>query len=95
MGFAVYLLLALEALFALLLLKWAGCLKSSRGWVISVLLILLAFAIRAYVFDYETLDYRDFLTKWVDYFRQNGHFAALRNSVGNYNIPYLYFLAFF
>ncbi|MBQ7473082.1 MAG: conjugal transfer protein TraL [Oscillospiraceae bacterium] len=95
MGFAVYLLLALEALFALLLLKWSGCLQKKGGWIVSVLLVLLAFAARAYVFDYETLDYRDFLTKWVDFFRTNGHFAALRHSVGNYNIPYLYFLALF
>ena len=95
MGIAVYLLLALEAALALLLLKWSGCLKDRCGWVVSVLLILLTFAARAYVFTYETLDYRDFLTKWVEYFRQNGHFAALRNSVGNYNIPYLYFLALF
>ena len=70
MGIAVYLLLALEAALALLLLKWSGCLKDRCGWVVSVLLILLTFAARAYVFTYETLDYRDFLTKWVEYFRR-------------------------
>ena len=95
MGLTVYLLLALEALFALLLLRAAGCLKSGRAWAVSLLLLLLAFAARACVFDYETLDYQNFLTKWVDFFRTNGHFLALRHSVGNYNIPYLYFLAFF
>ncbi len=95
MGFVVYLLLALTAAFALWLLRRSGCLKSRGAWIISVLLVLLAFAARAYVFDYETLDYRDFLTKWVEFFRTHGHFRALRYSVGNYNIPYLYFLAFF
>ena len=95
MGFVVYLLLLLEALFALWLLKRSGALKLRSAWIVSVLLLLLAFGARAYMFDYETLDYQNFLTKWVDYFRYHGHFAALRESVGNYNIPYLYFLALF
>ncbi len=95
MGISVYCLLALTAAFALLLLWRSGCLKSRSAWIVSALLLLLAFAARAYVFDYETLDYQNFLTKWVDFFRENGHFRALRYSVGNYNIPYLYFLAFF
>lgn len=95
MGFPVYLLLLLEALGALLLLKSSGCLRSRFAWLFSVLLLLLAFAARAWVFPYETLDYQNFLTRWVDYFRSHGHFAALSQSVGNYNIPYLYFLALF
>ena len=95
MGFAVYLLLALEALLALLLLWRSGSLQSRRAFVVSALLLLLAFAARAYVFDYETLDYQNFLTRWVEFFRANGHFRAMKQSVGNYNIPYLYFLAFF
>lgn len=65
------------------------------GTLLPLLLITAAFAVRACLLDYETTDYQWFLTKWVDYFRDNGGFAALRNSVGNYNIPYLYFLAFF
>ncbi len=95
MGFVVYLLLALEAGLALLLLWRSGCLKNRSAWIVSALLVLLAFAARAYVFDYETLDYQNFLTKWVSFFGENGHFRALRYSVGNYNIPYLYFLALF
>ena len=95
MGIAVYLLLALLAGLALFLLWRAGCLKSRGAWIVSTVLVLLAFAARAYVFNYETLDYQNFLTKWVEFFRTNGHFHALRHSVGNYNIPYLYFLAFF
>lgn len=95
MEIAVYLLLALLAYFALWLLRRAGCLKSGAATLVSVLLVLLAFSLRAVVFDYETLDYQNFLTKWVEYFRTHGHFGALRDSVGNYNIPYLYFLAFF
>ena len=95
MPIPVYLLLLAELAAALLLLWRGGVLQSRGSCIVSVLLLLLAFTARAYVFGYETLDYQNFLTKWVDYFRTHGHFAALRESVGNYNIPYLYFLALF
>ncbi|MDE6107264.1 MAG: conjugal transfer protein TraL, partial [Oscillospiraceae bacterium] len=53
----------------------------------------MALFIRVLLFDYITLDYQDFLSKWVAYFRQNGGFAALKDPVGNYNVPYLYMLS--
>jgi hypothetical protein len=43
----------------------------------------------------ETLDYQDSSRGWVQYFRQNGGFAGLSRSVGNYNVPYLYFFGAF
>lgn len=58
-------------------------------------LICAAVGIRLGCFDYETLDYKNFLAVWVDFFRTNGGLAGLKYSVGNYNIPYLYFLALF
>lgn len=95
MDIRVIFLLCLEACFALFLLYRSGNLKKPVSWAVSVLLLVLAFAARALVFDYETLDYQDFLTLWVDFFRYNGGFAALDTPVGNYNIPYLYFMALF
>ena len=59
------------------------------------LLICAAIGLRIGFFDYETLDYQNFLKVWVEYFRANGGFLALKDSIGNYNIPYLYFLALF
>lgn len=88
-------ILALEALLALLLLYRQGLLSALPRLIAAVVLVGAAFALRALVFDYETLDYQDFLTQWVSYFRDNGGFAALSRPVGNYNIPYLYFLALF
>ncbi len=77
-------------------LLWrCGMLKSVRPRVVSILLLALAMGLRAVFFDYETLDYQNFLAHWVDVFRQYGGFRALNLSVGNYNIPYLYFMAFF
>ncbi len=88
-------LLALEGLLGLYLLRHANVLKGSAGWLISVILLVLALGLRAAVFDYKTLDYINFLSRWVEFFRQYGGFRALKYPIGNYNIPYLYFLALF
>ena len=53
----------------------------------------LAFFLRAILLDHQTGDYVDFLSRWVAVFRENGGFAALKMPIGNYNAPYLYFLA--
>ena len=63
------------------------------------LLILLlpigaAFLIRALCLDYAGTDYNGFLTRWYQYFKENGGFAAVSHPVGDYNVPYLYFMAF-
>ena len=88
-------LLSLEAVFGLFLLWRSGLLGSRRAWVLSLLLTAAAFTLRALAFDYETLDYQNFLHPWCEFFRTNGGFKALAVPVGNYNIPYLYFLALF
>ena len=88
-------LLAAEAVFALFLLYKAGLLTSAPRLLLSIVLTAAAFVLRAALFDYETLDYQNFLTVWVDFFRRHGGFRALNTPVGNYNIPYLYFLALF
>ena len=95
MDFRVILILIAEALFAFFLLMHAGVLKSRRAVLVSVLLIAAAFTVRGLCLDYMTLDYKDFLSKWVDFYRQNGGFKALHYPLGNYNIPYLYFLCLF
>lgn len=89
------LLLMLEAGVALLLLYFEGLLKKPAQVLACAGLVAAAFVLRALCFGYETLDYQDFLSQWVQYFRDNGGFAALDTSVGNYNVPYLYFLALF
>ena len=83
------------ALMALLLLYFDGLLKKPVQVLTCAGLVAAAFVLRALFFSYETLDYQDFLARWVQYFRDNGGFAALKDSVGNYNVPYLYFLALF
>lgn len=92
-GVAVGLFLLLLAVSCLLLLKKEG--YSGRDQLLLMLLpIALAFFLRALFLDHATLDYQDFLSQWVAHFRQNGGLAALKDPVGNYNVPYLYLLAF-
>lgn len=87
-------LLALAALGFLILWR-EGLLREKPALFLSAALLLAAMALRGAMLPHETLDYQDFLTRWVDFYRQNGGFAALNRSVGNYNVPYLYFLALF
>ena len=107
MDFRVVLMLTAEALFAFWLLYRAGLLFPAEvdesqppftillPSLVCALLISGAICLRGLVMDYETLDYQNFLTHWVDFFRDNGGFKARDTPVGNYNIPYLYFLALF
>ena len=95
MDIRVILMLAAVGAFALILLYKEGLLKKPAPIVAAVVLTALALVLRALVFGYETLDYQNFLTRWVDFFRQNGGWRALSEPVGNYNIPYLYFMALF
>ena len=95
MDIRVILMLAAVGAFSLILLYKEGLLKKPAPIVAAVVLTALALVLRALVFGYETLDYQNFLTRWVDFFRQRGGWRALSEPVGNYNIPYLYFMALF
>ena len=95
MDIRVILMLAAVGVFALILLYKEGLLRKTAPIVAAVVLTALALVLRALVFGYETLDYQNFLTRWVDFFRQRGGWRALSEPVGNYNIPYLYFMALF
>ncbi len=91
---AIFGLLIIAAL-ALVILHLEGIANTPKRLLVCASLLLLAIALRAMNFDYRTGDYNTFLAHWVNFFRENGGFAALSESVGNYNLPYLYFLAAF
>jgi len=95
MDFRVFIIASLEIAAALWLLRRLGLLEGKKDILISAFFIVGAMALRLLVLDCQTLDYQTFLSRWVEYFRVNGGFAALKNSIGNYNVPYLYFLALF
>ena len=95
MDLGTWILLGLEGLFALWLLRRAGLLEDKRLLLLSVVLTAAAFLLRARCLPYETLDYQNFLHPWVEFYRQNLGFRSLAYPLGNYNIPYLYFLCLF
>ena len=87
-------LAALGALAYAILWK-EGVLRDNRRVFLSAGLIFCAMLLRSLCMEHESLDYRDFLLRWVEYFRDHGGFRALDRDVGNYNVPYLYFMALF
>lgn len=91
----IMLIFAAILILALLFPWMEGLCKNNRYLIITALALGLAFALRAFFMDYQSGDYNVFLTKWVDYFRNSGGFSGLSSSIGNYNLPYLYFLALF
>ena len=90
---AAYIGLAVIGGLALLILWYEGLLKRRGILLLSVALVALAMVLRGFCMEHETADYRDFLAKWVQFFRDNSGVKALSQSVGNYNVPYLYFLS--
>ncbi len=95
MPLTVYIALALIYLLSLALLWREGLTKKRAEIIFPALIMLIIIVIRAFLFSHETDDYLDFLSPWVEFFRLNGGFKALGYPVGNYNPPYLYFLALF
>ena len=65
---------------ALLLLKRAGF--SENALAAALFPLGLAFSLRAFLMPCVTSDYQNFLSHWVEYFRQNGGFLALKDPVG-------------
>ena len=89
-GVAV-IILALEAACVYLLHREG---VRENALLVMLLPIGAAFVIRVLCLDYVSLDYTNFLAGWYRYFQQNGGFAAIAHAVGDYNVPYLYFMAF-
>ena len=93
MGVHLSLVLCLAALggLGLALLRREGY---GREILLAALLpIGLALLLRVLCLDYASYDYRDFLAQWAAYFRTHGGISAIKDPVGNYNAPYLYFMA--
>lgn len=88
---AAAVMLGLLGALALFLLIREGADRSEQ--MTMLLPIGAALLLRAVCLDYASGDFNNFLSHWMEYFRANGGFAAIAGSVGDYNVPYLYFLA--
>lgn len=85
------LLMVLPILLTLFLLQKEDC--PAMSLFLLLLPVTLSLYLRLFFLDHQTHDYQTFLAQWAAFFRDNGGFAALKEPVGNYNVPYLYFLA--
>jgi len=95
MEILIMLVFGLILILSLLIPWYEGLLKKNSYFIIAVVALGLAFALRGSYIDYRSGDYNTFLVHWVEYFRTSGGFKGFSESVGNYNVPYLYFLALF
>ena len=93
----VLFVIILYAALALWLLYRDGLIRKPWIAVLCAVLVAAALAARASVFDMQTGDYRDWLARWMSYYRENGGFKAFKElpPYCNYHVPYLYFLALF
>ena len=90
-GLAVAAVLVLLAVLAMLLLWKEGV--SRERLLLMLLPVCAAMLFRALCLDFDSGDYNSFLTHWYAYFKENGGFAAIADSIGDYNVPYLNFMA--
>lgn len=90
-----YIGLILIGVIAFVILWAEGTLHNKTALFLSAALLLAAMVLRALCMEHETLDYQNFLTRWVATLREQGGLRGLRWNIGNYNIPYLFFLALF
>ncbi|MDW7690373.1 hypothetical protein R9C00_23565 [Flammeovirgaceae bacterium SG7u.111] len=68
--------------------------KRYTGRLSWLLLLLASLALRFGLFDFQTDDYREALSVWFDYIKDNGGFAALKyRNFSDYNSLYLYLMA--
>jgi len=52
----------------------------------------LALLLRYFLLDFESTDYHDSLSRWVDFIKSHGGFKALQYNFSNYTPLYLYAL---
>jgi len=91
----IFLLFLAELLFALWILRHEGLLRTRRHCIISVAVLVALFFLRLISLEHETLDYIDWISRWVGYFRDGGAWKMLGEELWacNYNVPYLYALS--
>ncbi len=92
-GDRIVVLLLMLGLAALAMALFGREYRSRRLLLWMALPVAAAFLVRAMCLDYASGDYNSFLAPWVEIFRQNGGFRAVALDIGDYNAPYLYFIA--
>ena len=91
---AVVVILLLSLLYFAVMVFFAAISKD-EGYGYFFLFAICAFAVLAIkttFFDYVALDYTNFLSEWIREYHAYTGFWGIGAPVGNYNMPYMYFL---
>lgn len=76
-------------------MKWAATMlgtAAGRRWAYGAVAVL-ALAPRWWMRDFESGDFRGWLSPWHDYLLEHGRWTALGHDFSNYYVPYLAFLS--
>ena len=65
---------------------------AARENLLFIVGLILAVILRLSLFDFESVDYKLFLSSWYDYIRAHGGFRALKDDFSYYTPSYLYLL---
>ncbi len=87
----VFAVLLLYVVFGVFLLWRSGTPRKMLPY--AFLIVEAAMCLRVLCFDHITGDYTAHLSQWYQYFCRNDGFRGMAGSVGDYNVPYLYFMA--
>lgn len=91
-GWTAVVLFTLLYAFALVLLMKGEETERLADWAFAALAAAALIYARVCLLPYVSNDYNCFLVHWVATMRQSTFAEAMRNPIGDYNLPYLYFL---
>ena len=67
--------------------------KKHKYLIVFLIFTILALGIRLSMLNFQSLDYKEFLNPWLNFFRNNGGIKAIAEYKGDYNAPYVLILA--
>ena len=79
MPFVIQVLFFAELIFALWIAWHEGLLQTRGSIIASLAALAVSFVLRYALLHYETLDYIDWISRWVGYFREGGAWRHARS----------------
>ena len=74
-------------------MKGANKFKNYKLTILFIIITVLSIYVRYLFLEFKSNDYNMFLEQWFYALKNNGGLWALKNSIGNYNAPYLTIMA--
>lgn len=94
-GTVVYIISLITLLAAALFFTFKINFKSHISFLCVLMVAVAAICLRLFMLDFASGDYGSFLSVWVSQMKGMSFREAITTPIGDYNMPYLYFLAIF